>query len=344
MKRTSLYLGLAASAIATVALGGIRLIAQQEGPGPFPPNGQPQFGNNNNNNNNNNSNPNNRGQNGPNPNGPYDSARNNFPQGNPTPYPNVGQTFGPSWPNQPPNFPSPPIFQPVPSWNNSYTIPPANPGYPGLPQAPEGNFEQMQERAKMEQKIRQWVGTIRSAESEEAEKIEAKSKLKEAMLERFQKEQKQRKEKVEQLEEQLAKLKKQIEKREESFPKLVDLRIQLIEQDSEGDMPELSITPPMIPPTLVPNPFPTSNFPPQIHYINPPQIHYFNPPTGNVGIGSNPLLGVPGALPQNPQNYSQPNGSPSNPALQPKKLKQKPSDIRPDTGTGSDIKPDAEKN
>jgi hypothetical protein len=319
MKRTSLYLGLTASAIATVALGGIRLIAQQEGPGPGPSSGQPQFSNNNNNNNNN-SNPNNRGPNQPYSNGPYDSARNGFPQGNPTPNPNgFGQSFGPSWPNQPSMMnPPPSVFQPVPSWNNSYTIPPANPGYPGLPPAPEGNFEQMQERAKMEQKIRQWVGTIRSPESEEAEKTEAKSKLKEAMLERFQKEQKQRKEKVEQLEEQLAKLKKQIEKREESFPKLVDLRIQLIEQDSEGDMPELSITPPMMPPTLAPNPFPTSNFPPQIHYINPP--------TGNVGIGSNPLLGVPGALPQNPQNYSQPNGTPSNPALQPKKLKQKPSD------------------
>ena len=187
MKRTSLYLGLTASAIATVALGGIRLIAQQEGPGPSSV--QPQFSNNNNN-----SNPNNRGPNQPYPNGPYDSARNGFPQGNPTPNPNgFGQSFGPSWPNQPSMMnPPPSVFQPVPSWNNSYTIPPANPGYPGLPPAPEGNFEQMQERAKMEQKIRQWVGTIRSPESEEAEKTEAKSKLKEAMLERFQKEQKHR--------------------------------------------------------------------------------------------------------------------------------------------------------
>lgn len=319
MKRTSLYLGLAASAIATVALGGIRLIAQQEGPGPFPPNGQPQFGNNNNNNNNN-SNPNNRGPNQPYANGPYDSARNNFPQGNPNPYPNgFGQTFAPSWPNQPSMMnPPPSVFQPVLSWDNGYTIPPAKPGYPGLPPAPEGNFEQMQERAKMEQKIRQWVGTIRSAESEEAEKTEAKSKLKEAMLERFQKEQKQRKEKVEQLEEQLAKLKKQIEKREESFPKLVDLRIQLIEQDSEGDMPELSITPPMMPPTLFPNPYSASPL--------PPQNIYFNPPNGNIGIGATPLLNAPGVPTQNPQNYSQPNGSPSNPPVQPKKQKQKPSD------------------
>jgi len=319
MKRTRLYLGLAASAIATVALGGIRLIAQQEGSGPGPSSGQPQFSNNNNN-----SNPNNRGQNGPNPNGPYDSARNIFPQGNPTPTPNgFGQTFGPSWPNQPPNFPSPPmspppsVFQPAPSWNNSYTIPAANPGYPGLPPAPEGNFEQMQERAKMEQKIRQWVGTIRSPEAEEAEKTEAKSKLKEAMLERFQKEQKQRKEKVEQLEEQLAKLKKQIEKREESFPKLVDLRIQLIEQDSEGDMPELSLTPPMIPSLSYPNGFPPSPLTPGYGAI---------PPNGNFGIQPIPLFTAPGALPQNPQNYSQPNGSPLNPPVQPKKLKQKTSD------------------
>jgi len=305
-------LGLAASAIATVALGGIRLIAQQEGRGPGPSSGQPQFSNNNNN-----SNPNNRGPNQPYPNWTYDSARNNYPQGNPTLTPNsFGQTFGPSWPNQPPMNPPSSFFQPVPSWNNSYTIPPANPGYPGLPPAPEGNFEQMQERAKMEQKIRQWVGTIRSPESEEAEKTEAKSKLKEAMLERFQKEQKQRKEKVEQLEEQLAKLKKQIEKREESFPKLVDLRIQLIEQDSEGDMPELSITPPMMPsPTY------------QIGLPPPPTIgNGAIPPNGNFGIQSVPLFTTPGALPQNPQNYSQPNGSPSNPALQPKKLKQKPSD------------------
>lgn len=315
MKRTSLYLGLTASAIATVALGGIRLIAQQEGPGPFPPNGQPQFGNNNNNNN---SNPNNRGQNGPNPNGPYDAARNGFPQGNPTPYPNVGQSFGPSWPNQPSMMnPPPSVFQPVLSWDNGYTIPPANPGYPGLPPAPEGNFEQMQERAKMEQKIRQWVGTIRSPESEEAEKTEAKSKLKEAMLERFQKEQKQRKEKVEQLEEQLAKLKKQIEKREESFPKLVDLRIQLIEQDSEGDMPELSITPPMMPsPTY------------QIGLPPPPTIgNGANPPNGNFGMQPIPLFTTPGALPQNPQTYySQPSVTPSNTPAPPKKLKQKPSD------------------
>ena len=311
MKRTSLYLGLTASAIATVALGGIRLIAQQEGPGPSSV--QPQFSNNNNN-----SNPNNRGPNQPYPNGPYDSARNGFPQGNPTPNPNgFGQSFGPSWPNQPSMMnPPPSVFQPVPSWNNSYTIPPANPGYPGLPPAPEGNFEQMQERAKMEQKIRQWVGTIRSPEAEEAEKTEAKSKLKEAMLERFQKEQKQRKEKVEQLEEQLAKLKKQIEKREESFPKLVDLRIQLIEQDSEGDMPELSITPPMMPsPTY------------QIGLPPPPTIgNGAIPPNGNFGIQSVPLFTTPGALPQNPQNYSQPNGSASNPPVQPKKLKQKPSD------------------
>jgi hypothetical protein len=312
MKRTSLYLGLTASAIATVALGGIRLIAQQEGPGPFRPNGQPQFGNNSN------SNPNNRGPNQPYPNGPYDSARNNFPQGNPTPSAGgFGQSFGPSWPNQPSMMnPPPSVFQPVLSWDNGYTIPPANPGYPGLPPAPEGNFEQMQERAKMEQKIRQWVGTIRSPESEEAEKTEAKGKLKEAMLERFQKEQKQRKEKVEQLEEQLAKLKKQIEKREESFPKLVDLRIQLIEQDSEGDMPELSITPPMMPPPTY-----------QIGLPPPPTIgNGAIPPNGNFGIQSVPLFTTPGALPQNPQNYSQPNGSASNPPVQPKKLKQKPSD------------------
>ena len=311
MKRTSLYLGLTASAIATVALGGIRLIAQQEGPGPSSV--QPQFSNNNNN-----STPNNRGPNQPYPNGPYDSARNGFPQGNPTPNPNgFGQSFGPSWPNQPSMMnPPPSVFQPVLSWDNGYTIPPANPGYPGLPPAPEGNFEQMQERAKMEQKIRQWVGTIRSPEAEEAEKTEAKSKLKEAMLERFQKEQKQRKEKVEQLEEQLAKLKKQIEKREESFPKLVDLRIQLIEQDSEGDMPELSITPPMMPsPTY------------QIGLPPPPTIgNGAIPPNGNFGIQSVPLFTTPGALPQNPQNYSQPNGSASNPPVQPKKLKQKPSD------------------
>ncbi len=309
MKRTSLYLGLAASAIATVALGGIRLIAQQEGSGPGPSSGQPSF--------NNNSNPNNRGQNGPNPNGPYDSARNNYPQGNPTLTPNsFGQTFGPSSPNQPPMNGPPSFFQQVPSWNHSYTVQ-TYPGYPGLPPAPEGNFEQMQERAKMEQKIRQWVGTIRSAESAEDEKTEAKSKLKEAMLERFQKEQKQRKEKVEQLEEQLAKLKKQIEKREESFPKLVDLRIQLIEQDSEGDMPELSLTPPMIPSPSYPNGFPPSPLTPGVGAI---------PPNGNFGIQPIPLFTTPGALPQNPQLYSQPNGSPLNPPVQPKKLKQKPSD------------------
>ena len=135
------------------------------------------------------------------------------------------------------------------------------------------------------------------------------------MLERFQKEQKQRKEKVEQLEEQLAKLKKQIEKREESFPKLVDLRIQLIEQDSEGDMPELSITPPMIPSPMY-----------QIGLPPPPTIgNGAIPPNGNFGMQPT-LFTTPGALPQNPQLYSQPSGSPSNPSLQPKKLKQKPSD------------------
>ena len=308
MKRTSLYLGLAASAIATVALGGIRLIAQQEGPAPS--SGQPQFSNNNN------SNPNNRGPNQPYSNGPYDSARNNFPQGNPSPTPNGSwQTFGPSWPNQPSMNPPPSFYQP--SLNQGYRIPHWNEAFPGVPPYPEANSEQLQERAKMEQKIRQWVGTIRSPESEEAEKTEAKSKLREAMLERFQKEQKQRKEKVEQLEEQLAKLKKQIEKREESFPKLVDLRIQLIEQDSEGDMPELSITPPMIPSPTYQIGLPPSPLTPTYNTI---------PPNGNFGIQSVPLFTTPGVLPPNAQNYSQPNGSPSNPALQPKKLKQKTSD------------------
>lgn len=108
-----------------------------------------------------------------------------------------------------------------------------------------------QERMAADQRFREWISKLQSPESDESEKAEAKTKLREAMLDRFNKEQKDRKAKVEQLEEQLALLKKQIAKREEAFPKLVELRIQLIEQDADGDMPELSN-----PPTPIYNPSP----------------------------------------------------------------------------------------
>lgn len=282
MKRTKLAYQLVATAIATVAMGGNDLLAQD----------------------------------------------NNFPSARPTfngvpfqspPNPNFSP-YQPTNGSVPPFYPNPGSISVPGTGYGEYAPAQFAPNY-----GPPGSFpnsgnspEQMQERMNTEQKMRQWISKIQSSESEETEKTEAKSKLREAMLERFQKEQKLRKEKVEQLEEQLAKLKKQIAIREESFPKLVDLRIQLIEQDTNGDMPELSLTQPYPQNFPVPNGMPPVS--PSIRGFGNSGTPYYNPGPNTVyGTqpgnfqSAQPFLNPPNSeLPKKKNlNSTEPNSKPS---------------------------------
>jgi hypothetical protein len=126
----------------------------------------------------------------------------------PTPYPTQ------AYPS--PNYPllgGPPNVQ----WENPPSPNPSNPDANRLP--PE---------------MRKALETFRSPDSDDDEKKNAKETLRDYLKEVFEKDQKVRREHISKLEEQLARLKKQNEKREQSQEKLIDLRLQLLENESEG--------------------------------------------------------------------------------------------------------------
>lgn len=82
--------------------------------------------------------------------------------------------------------------------------------------------------------VREALHKLRSPELSDDEKADAKSTIREFLTEAFEKDLKTRKMHLTRLEEQLDRLKKQLEKRQEAQVKIVDLRMQLLENEADG--------------------------------------------------------------------------------------------------------------
>ena len=84
------------------------------------------------------------------------------------------------------------------------------------------------------QRIQNAVSQIRSIDVDEAKRKDAKELIAKYLKVEFQADQESRREQVERLEKQVELLKKQLTKREESQGKLIELRLQLLENDASG--------------------------------------------------------------------------------------------------------------
>ena len=101
---------------------------------------------------------------------------------------------------------------------------------PGVPFSPE----EMQAINETKQKLQIAVAQIKSPDAEATKKKEAKEFIARYLKAEFQADQESRREQVERLEKQVEQLKTQLAKREESQDKLVELRLQLLENDASG--------------------------------------------------------------------------------------------------------------
>jgi len=91
-----------------------------------------------------------------------------------------------------------------------------------------------QQREEGRQALREAQSKLRAADSSESDKKEARAAIEKFLGDEFERDQKMRRDQVERLEEQISKLRKQLDKREQSKTKIIDLRMQLMENDAEG--------------------------------------------------------------------------------------------------------------
>lgn len=101
---------------------------------------------------------------------------------------------------------------------------------PGV-QLSKEEFDQINETR---QKIQNAVSQIRSPDADESKKKDAKEFIAKYLKAEFQADQESRREQVERLEKQVEQLRKQLSKRDESQDKLIELRMQLLENDASG--------------------------------------------------------------------------------------------------------------
>ncbi len=94
--------------------------------------------------------------------------------------------------------------------------------------------EEMQQATEAREQLQAAVRTIKSPDADDTKRIEAKQLISKYLKAEFQWDQDGRREQVQRLETQLAELKKQLSKREDSQDKLIDLRLQLLENDATG--------------------------------------------------------------------------------------------------------------
>lgn len=84
------------------------------------------------------------------------------------------------------------------------------------------------------QELRESLSKLRSNDASESDKKAARETIEKFLKDEFERDQKNRREHVERLEEQVSKLRKQLDKRQESQAKIIALRMQLLENDAEG--------------------------------------------------------------------------------------------------------------
>ena len=101
---------------------------------------------------------------------------------------------------------------------------------PGVPFSPE----EMQQVNEARQKLHEAISQVRSPDVVEAKKKESKDLIAKYLKAEFKADQESRREQVERLEKQVEQLRKQLTKRDESQDKLIELRLQLLENDAAG--------------------------------------------------------------------------------------------------------------
>ena len=94
--------------------------------------------------------------------------------------------------------------------------------------------EQVNRLHASHQVLRDAQTKLRSPDATDSDKKEARESIAKYLKEEFERDQKTRREQVERLEEQVSKLRKQLDKRQESQSKIIELRMQLLENEAEG--------------------------------------------------------------------------------------------------------------
>ena len=101
---------------------------------------------------------------------------------------------------------------------------------PGVPFSPE----EMQQVNEARRKLGDAISQLRSPDVVDAKKKESKDLIAKYLKAEFKADQESRREQVERLEKQVEQLRKQLTKRDESQDKLIELRLQLLENDAAG--------------------------------------------------------------------------------------------------------------
>ena len=153
-----------------------------------------------------------------------------------------------------PNRPSSPN---VPAYDQSpyYSTNPGARDYPGQPEGryqvarplthmgPDGkpvttmefvNVNGAPPNEEGRQALREAQAKLRAPDASESDKKESRTSIEKFLEDEFERDQKMRREQVTRLEEQVSKLRKQLDKREQSKSKIIELRMQLMENDAEG--------------------------------------------------------------------------------------------------------------
>jgi hypothetical protein len=187
-------------------------------------------------------------------------------------------------PQYPQNYPTP---------SNGMNSLPGLPPYVSVPNYSreqitkiEFDNEDIKKSFEASQKIREAIAKFRNSNASESEKKVARAAIESQLNEQFKLDQKRRRNQLEQLEQQVSKLRKQLEKRDESQAKIIELRMQLLDNDADG----LSF----------PESFNDMNI-----YNGGPAVYSFGPSLPNPPLG--PQL-PPGSF----RNGSSPNGSSPN--------------------------------
>ena len=116
--------------------------------------------------------------------------------------------------------------------------------------------------------LRDSLSKLRSNDASESDKKAARETIEKFLEDEFERDQKNRREHVERLEEQVSKLRKQLDKRQESQAKIIALRMQLLENDAEG----LSFPEGFNELQNMNGGNPRSGYPPNTSYVAPPNI------------------------------------------------------------------------
>lgn len=94
--------------------------------------------------------------------------------------------------------------------------------------------EDIRKSSEDHQELRDSLSKLRATDASESDKKAARETIEKFLKDEFERDQKNRREHVERLEEQVSKLRKQLDKRQESQSKIIALRMQLLENDAEG--------------------------------------------------------------------------------------------------------------